>query len=100
MGGNVILKNFLGARPSVPPRIKQTLPTRISSTEARMRTRIHRAEYESAASLHAKVNSSRLRTSESVLDTIGRTPLIPLHRLAEDVPAAVLVKLESLNPGG
>ena len=26
-----------------------------------MRTRIHRAEYESAASLHAKVNTPRLR---------------------------------------
>jgi cystathionine beta-synthase len=38
--------------------------------------------------------------SESVLDTIGRTPLIPLRRLAEGVPAHVLVKLESLNPGG
>jgi cystathionine beta-synthase len=65
-----------------------------------MRTRIHRAEYESAASLHAKVNSPRLSMSESVLDTIGRTPLIPLRRLAEGVPAHVLVKLESLNPGG
>jgi cystathionine beta-synthase len=65
-----------------------------------MRTRIHRAEYESAASLHAKVNTPRLSMSESVLDTIGRTPLIPLRRLAEGVPAHVLVKLESLNPGG
>jgi cystathionine beta-synthase len=65
-----------------------------------MRTRIHRAEYESAASLHAKVNTPRMGTSESILDTIGRTPLIPLHRLGEGVPAHVLVKLESLNPGG
>jgi cystathionine beta-synthase len=65
-----------------------------------MRTRIHRAEYASAASLHAKVNTPRLSMSESVLDTIGRTPLIPLRRLAEGVPALVLVKLESLNPGG
>ena len=38
--------------------------------------------------------------SQSVLDTIGRTPLIPLHRLVRGVPAEVLVKLESLNPGG
>jgi cystathionine beta-synthase len=65
-----------------------------------MRTRIHRAEYESAASLHAKVNTPRLRMSQSVLDTIGRTPLIPLNRLGQGVPAEVLVKLESLNPGG
>ena len=65
-----------------------------------MRTRIHRAEYESAASLHAKVNTPRLSMSESVLDTIGRTPLIPLRRLGEGMPAPVLIKLESLNPGG
>jgi cystathionine beta-synthase len=38
--------------------------------------------------------------SNTVLDAIGRTPLIPLHRLAEGVPARVLVKLESANPGG
>jgi len=65
-----------------------------------MRTRIDRAGYDSAASLHAKVNAPRLGTSETVLDTIGRTPLLPLHRLAEGVPAQVMVKLESLNPGG
>jgi cystathionine beta-synthase len=65
-----------------------------------MRTRIHHAEHDSAASLHAKVNTPRLGMSESVLDTIGRTPLIRLHRLGEGVPAQVLVKLESLNPGG
>ncbi len=40
------------------------------------------------------------RPSATVLDTIGHTPLIPLHRLADGVPAQVLVKLESLNPGG
>jgi cystathionine beta-synthase len=65
-----------------------------------MRTRIHRAEHESAASLHAKVNSLRLGMSLTVLDAIGRTPLIPLHRLSAGVPAKVLVKLESSNPGG
>jgi cystathionine beta-synthase len=65
-----------------------------------MRTKIHRAEHGSAASLHAKVNAPRLAPSQSILDTIGRTPLIPLHRLGEGVPARVFVKLESLNPGG
>jgi cystathionine beta-synthase len=65
-----------------------------------MRTKIHRAEHESAASLHAKVNSPRLGMSQTVLDAIGRTPLIPLHRLTAGVPAKVLVKLESSNPGG
>ena len=46
-----------------------------------MRTRIHRAEHESAASLHAKVNNPQLATSQSVRDVIGRTPLLPLRRL-------------------
>ncbi|HEY2157692.1 MAG TPA: cystathionine beta-synthase [Isosphaeraceae bacterium] len=36
----------------------------------------------------------------SLLDAIGRTPLIRLNRLASGVPAQVLVKLESANPGG
>lgn len=37
---------------------------------------------------------------ESVLDTIGDTPLVKLNRLAEDVPCTVLVKIEFFNPGG
>lgn len=32
--------------------------------------------------------------------TIGDTPLVRLNRLAEGLPAAVAVKLESRNPGG
>ncbi|WZP00647.1 pyridoxal-phosphate dependent enzyme [Isosphaeraceae bacterium EP7] len=36
----------------------------------------------------------------TILEAIGRTPLIPLRCLAEGVPARVLVKLESVNPGG
>ncbi len=38
--------------------------------------------------------------AESVLETIGRTPLVRLNRLAEDVPARVFVKFEAMNPGG
>src|SRR5262245_44095133 len=37
---------------------------------------------------------------ESILQTIGRTPLVRLRRLAEGLPAAVYVKVEALNPGG
>lgn len=37
---------------------------------------------------------------ESVTDSIGHTPAVPLHRLAEGLDATVLVKLESRNPGG
>jgi cystathionine beta-synthase len=38
--------------------------------------------------------------SPSILSTIGRTPLIPLRRLAAGLPARILAKVESLNPGG
>jgi cysteine synthase A len=37
---------------------------------------------------------------ENVTDSIGHTPVVPLHQLATDLPAKVLVKLESRNPGG
>ncbi|WP_165243968.1 cystathionine beta-synthase [Paludisphaera soli] len=36
----------------------------------------------------------------SILDHIGRTPLVPLRRVAEGLAATVAVKLEALNPGG
>lgn len=36
----------------------------------------------------------------NVLDAIGRTPLIPLNRLAKGLPARVFVKYEAANPGG
>jgi cystathionine beta-synthase len=38
--------------------------------------------------------------SSSILSTIGRTPLIPLQRLAIGLSARILAKVESLNPGG
>ncbi|HLJ94271.1 MAG TPA: cystathionine beta-synthase [Gemmataceae bacterium] len=37
---------------------------------------------------------------ETILQSVGRTPLIQLRRLTEGLPARVFVKLESLNPGG
>src|SRR5437763_14715164 len=37
---------------------------------------------------------------DSILQSIGRTPLIRLRRLVEGIPATVAVKVESLNPGG
>jgi cystathionine beta-synthase len=37
---------------------------------------------------------------DSILQSIGWTPLVRLRRLNEGVPATVAVKVESLNPGG
>src|SRR5499427_9490578 len=37
---------------------------------------------------------------ESILDTIGRTPLVRLRAVARDLPCAVLAKMETFNPGG
>src|SRR5262245_59821748 len=38
--------------------------------------------------------------SASVLDLIGRTPLVPLARLGAGLPVPVLAKCDHLNPGG
>src|SRR6516225_2072129 len=37
---------------------------------------------------------------ETILQSVGRTPLVQLHRLTEGLQAKVYAKLESLNPGG
>ncbi|HBI45674.1 MAG TPA: cystathionine beta-synthase, partial [Planctomycetales bacterium] len=37
---------------------------------------------------------------DSILQSVGWTPLVRLRRLAADVSATVCVKVESLNPGG
>jgi cystathionine beta-synthase len=37
---------------------------------------------------------------DSILQSVGWTPLVRLRRLAADVPATICVKVESLNPGG
>lgn len=36
----------------------------------------------------------------SILASIGRTPLVPLRRIGQGLPAPILVKCEHLNPGG
>src|SRR6202021_882319 len=36
----------------------------------------------------------------SILDAIGRTPLVRLNRVAKNLPAEVYVKADYLNPGG
>lgn len=37
---------------------------------------------------------------DTILQSIGKTPLVRLRKLAADVPALVAVKVESQNPGG
>ena len=37
---------------------------------------------------------------DTILQSIGRTPLVRLRRLTEGLTASVYVKLESMNPGG
>lgn len=35
----------------------------------------------------------------NILDTIGNTPLVKLNKIAKDIPATVLAKIETTNPG-
>lgn len=37
--------------------------------------------------------------SKNILETIGNTPMVQLHKLVEHVPATVLAKIETFNPG-
>src|SRR5687767_16001981 len=37
---------------------------------------------------------------DSILQSVGRTPLIKLRRVSEGLPPAICAKVEALNPGG
>lgn len=41
-----------------------------------------------------------MKIANTIIDLIGDTPLVRLHKVTGDVTATVLVKLEYLNPGG
>ena len=41
-----------------------------------------------------------MQVYDNILDTVGRTPLVRLNKIAAHVPATVLGKIESFNPGG
>ncbi|SDK96565.1 cystathionine beta-synthase [Cryobacterium psychrotolerans] len=41
-----------------------------------------------------------MKIADTVLDLIGNTPLVKLHKVTDGIAATVLVKLEYLNPGG
>src|SRR5437588_5051211 len=37
---------------------------------------------------------------ETILQSVGRTPLVQLRRLPDGIPVKIYIKLEALNPGG
>lgn len=41
-----------------------------------------------------------MATYNSILEAIGKTPLIRLNRITQDISSTIYAKLESLNPGG
>ncbi|MFQ6038996.1 MAG: cysteine synthase A [Candidatus Aminicenantales bacterium] len=41
-----------------------------------------------------------MRVYENVLELIGHTPLVRLHRIKKDIPADIFAKLEYYNPSG
>ncbi|WP_109473570.1 cystathionine beta-synthase [Ornithinimicrobium cavernae] len=41
-----------------------------------------------------------MRVAETILDTIGNTPLVRLNHVTEGIAATVLAKVEYVNPGG
>src|SRR5262249_13728234 len=61
-------------------------------------TRARRATYLNRGTASRK--SPMNQPPSSILDRIGRTPLVPLNRLAAGLPVPVLAKCEFLNPGG
>ncbi|MDX1463890.1 MAG: pyridoxal-phosphate dependent enzyme, partial [Marinirhabdus sp.] len=40
-----------------------------------------------------------MKYAKNILETIGNTPLVKINTLAEDIPALVLAKYETFNPG-
>ncbi|HEV8129510.1 MAG TPA: cysteine synthase family protein, partial [Candidatus Eisenbacteria bacterium] len=47
-----------------------------------------------------KASAASPRIHDSVLDTIGNTPLVRLRNMTRDCKAEVVAKLEYMNPGG
>lgn len=44
--------------------------------------------------------SDTLHVYDSILETIGKTPLVRLGRLGRDIPCPLYAKVELFNPGG
>ena len=43
--------------------------------------------------------SNNIDYKENILETIGDTPLVKLNKIAKEIPALVLIKMETFNPG-
>ncbi len=46
------------------------------------------------------IRSDDLRVYDNILETIGKTPLVRLNRVASSAPCPVYAKIEFMNPGG
>ena len=51
-------------------------------------------------STSSSVTSESLRVHDNILDTIGRTPLVRLNRIAAHIACPLYAKVEFFNPGG
>ncbi len=40
------------------------------------------------------------KVNHSILDSIGKTPLIRLNKVTKNLNCSILAKIEGLNPGG
>ena len=40
-----------------------------------------------------------MRYCHNILETIGNTPMVKINRITQDIPALVLAKVETFNPG-
>lgn len=49
---------------------------------------------------HAVATSHALAYKETILDTIGNTPLVKLNSVTSGLPGLILAKVEFFNPGG
>jgi len=58
------------------------------------------ADIPSSAPATGSAPSGRPDFHESILETVGDTPLVRMRHLAEGCPATVLAKVEYFNPGG
>jgi cystathionine beta-synthase len=39
-----------------------------------------------------------MKICNTILDTIGHTPLVRINNITKDIPATILAKIETFNP--